>query len=132
MQADKTSETVSEIIGEMKGMLGAKPVSDEELEKVKQQQIFELPGSHETMNAVGTLLGDLLQFGLPLDFYDTYVNQVLAVTIADIERCAASLLDPARMVWIVVGDRATVQSGLRDLNIGEIVLVRDDSSAGKE
>ena len=79
VQGDKTSESIAEIIKELSGMAGAKPVREEELEKVKQQQILELPGAHETMNSIGGLLGDLLQFGLPLDYYDTYVSRVSAV-----------------------------------------------------
>jgi zinc protease len=122
VQGDKTAETVAEILSELKGMLGARPATVEELEKVKQQQIFELPGSHETMNAVGNLFGDLLQLGLPLNFYDSYVSRVSALTTADIEAAAKSLLDPANMIWMVVGDRAAVEPALRALEIGEIVI----------
>ncbi len=124
VQADKTKETISEILKEMHGMLGDQPVSEEEFEKVKQQQTLELPGSHETMNSVGTLLGDLLQFGLPLNFYDGYVHRLQSLTLADLENAARSLLDPQRMIWLVVGDRAAVEPGLRDLGIGDIVPVQ--------
>jgi zinc protease len=123
VQGDKTADTVSEMLAEMRGMLGTRPIEDEEFEKVKQQQILELPGAHETMNAVGTLLGDLLQFGLPLNFYDTYVAEVMALSKTEIEGCAESLLDPHHMIWLVVGDRASVEAPLRELNIGEIVAV---------
>jgi zinc protease len=109
------------MLSEMNGMLGQRPISDEELEKVKQQQILELPGSHETMNAVGTLIGDLLQFGLPLDFYDSYVSQLQELGKPEIERCAEALLNPARMVWLVVGDRTTIEPRLKELKIGEII-----------
>jgi zinc protease len=121
VQGDKTAETISEMLAEMRGMLGQRPVSDEELDKTKQQQILELPGSHETMNAVGTLIGDLLQLGLPLDFYDSYVSRVSALTKAEIEHCAESLLDPDRMIWLVVGDRVTIEPSLSALGIGEII-----------
>jgi zinc protease len=121
VQGDKTAETVAEILGEMKGMLGGRPVTSEELEKAKQRQIFELPGSHETMNAVGNLFGDLLQLGLPLNFYDSYVSRVSALTKADIEAAGKLLLDPANMIWMVVGDRAAIEPALRALEIGEIV-----------
>jgi zinc protease len=124
VQADKTADTIAEILGEMKGMLGARPVTSEELEKTKQQQIFELPGSHETMNAVGNLFGDLLQLGLPLNFYDTYVSRVSALTIADIEAAAGLLLEPANMIWMVVGDRAAIEPALRALELGEIVATQ--------
>jgi zinc protease len=121
VQGDKTSDSIAEMLKELAGMTGTKPVREEELEKVKQQQILELPGAHETMNSIGSLLGDLLQFGLPLDYYETYVSRVLAVTIADVNACAKSLLDPRQMVWLVVADRSQVETGLRELGLGEII-----------
>ncbi len=124
VQVDKTADSISEMLKEIVGMTGIKPIRPEELDKVKQQQIFELPGSHETMNAVGNLFGDLLQLGLPLNFYDTYVSRVSALTIPEIELCAKSLLDPQHMIWMVVGDRAAIEPALQALNIGEIVPVQ--------
>jgi zinc protease len=121
MRDAATHGCVREMLKELFGMAGAQPVREEELDKVKEQQILELPGSHETMNSIGTLLGDLLQLGLPLDFYDSYVTRVSALLVADIERCAKSLLDPRQMIWMVVGDREQVEPTLRDLQIREII-----------
>jgi zinc protease len=121
VQGDKTADSIAEMLKELSGMAGLKPIREDELDKVKQQQILELPGSHETMNSVGNLLGDLLQLGLPLDFYDSYVSRVNALTIPELESCAKSLLDPRQMIWIVVGDRTTLEPALRELQIGEIV-----------
>ena len=122
VQADKTADSIREILKELEGMTGKDPITPEELEKVKQQQTFELPGAHETMNAVGSLLGDLLQLNLPLDFYDSYVSRVSALTISDLERSAKQLLTPENIIWMVVGDRTIVEQSLRDLGRGEIVL----------
>jgi zinc protease len=121
VQGDKTADSISEILKEVSGIAGDRPVTDEELEKVKQQQIFELPGSFETMNSVGTLFGDLLQLGLPLDYYNSYVKRVESLRVADIEAAARSLLCPDQMLWMVVGDRASLEKPLRELAIGEIV-----------
>ena len=123
VQADKTAETISEILKEMSGMVDADPVTDEELDKVKQQGSLELPGSHETMNSVGNLIGDLVQFGLPLDYYDSYVERLSAVTVDQVTDCAKSILEPRAMIWLVVGDRAAIEDDLRKLNIGEIIPV---------
>ncbi len=122
VQGDKTADSIVEILNELSGMTGAKPVTTAELDKVKQQQIFELPGSFETMNAVGNLLGDLLQSGLPLNFYDSYVARLSSLQIADIERAASSLLSPQNTIWMVVGDRSVIEKPLRDLGIGDIIL----------
>jgi zinc protease len=124
VQADKTADSIREILKEIHGMTGGEPVSEEELEKVKQQEILELPGSHETMNAIGGTLGDLLQYGLPLDYYDTYVSRVSALTAADLDAEARSLLLPQNMIWMVVADREQVEQPIRDLGIGEVEILK--------
>ena len=121
VQGDKTADSIAEILKEVSGIAGDRPISVEELEKVKQQQIFELPGSFETMNSVGTLFGDLLQLGLPLDYYNSYVQRVASLQVGDIENAARSLLRPDQMIWMVVGDRAAIEKPLRELGIGKIV-----------
>ena len=123
VQGDKTGDSINEILLEFSGMLGGKPVREEELARVKQQQILELPGSHETMNSIGGTLGDLLQLGLPLNYYDTYVSRVSALTVADVNASAKELLDPRQMIWMVVGDREKLEPALRNLNMGEIVAL---------
>ncbi len=121
VQGDKTADSIQEMLKELSGITGANPVTAEELDKVKQQQIFELPGSFETMNAVGNLLGDLLQLGLPLNFYGSYVRQVSSLSVDDIEAAARMVLNPENMIWMVVGDRTAIEKPLRDLAIGEIL-----------
>ena len=123
VQGDKTADSISEILKELNGMTGSKPVSEEELAKVKQQQILELPGSHETMNSIGNLVSDLLQLGLPIDFYNSYVSRVTALTVNDIQNSARGLLNPEHMIWMVVADRAAVEADLRRLQIGDIVVL---------
>ncbi len=121
VQQDKTADTISEMLKEFSGMLGERPVTEEELQKVKQQQTLELPGVHETMSSIGTLIGDLLQFNLPLDFYNSYVSRVSALTVPEIVACAKTLLDASQFVWLVVGDRSVVEDSLRTIGMGEII-----------
>ena len=41
--------------------------------------------------------------GLPIDYAATRNDQVNAVTLEDVNRVARSLLDPARLSFVVVG-----------------------------
>ncbi len=123
VQGDKTAEAVAEMVKELSGMTGTKPVREDELAKVKQQQILELPGSHETMNSIGNLLSELLQLGLPIDFYNSYVSKVSALTVTEIEDAARDLLDPRHIIWMIVGDRSTLEEPLQKLQIGDIVAL---------
>jgi zinc protease len=121
VQADKTADSVAEILKEFAGMAGARPILPDELEKARQQQIFALPAANEKMSSIGNLFSALLQAGLPLDYYDTYVSRVAALKVEDIEACAKSLLVPNRMIWLVVGDASQLEPSLRKLEIGEII-----------
>jgi len=123
VQGDKTADSIAEMLKELKGMMGAEPVTQEELDATKQQQILELPGEHETMNDVGGLLVDLLQQGLPLNFYETYVSRVSALTMDDITAAAKKVLDPAHTIWMVVGDRKELEPALKALHLGQIIPV---------
>ena len=33
---------------------------------------------------------------------------------------ASKVLHPDRMVWVIVGDRAKIEAGIRELNLGEV------------
>jgi zinc protease len=35
---------------------------------------------------------------------------------------------PDHLVWVIVGDRAKIEQGLRDLNLGEIHLIDTDGN----
>ena len=69
----------------------------------------------------------LVTYGIPLDFYDTAVQRIGAVTQADVQRVARQYVNPDRLTIVVVGDRKTIEPGLRALNPGEIIIrdVRD-------
>ena len=126
VQTDKTKDAMEEIHREMRDLTGARPATDEEVEKVKTQTILELPGSMETLNAVGGMIIDLLQFRLPDSYYQTYVQSVQAIRAPTVNAAAPSLLNPARTIWVVVGDRAQIEPGIRSLGFGEIRFVDAD------
>ena len=120
VQTDKTKETIQEILAELKGITGEKPVTEEELSRVKRQTILELPGSRETMTAVGSSILNLVEFDLPDNYYDTYVSKVEALTTEDLDQAARSIISPNQQVWIIVGDRAAIEDDIRSLALGPI------------
>jgi zinc protease len=126
VQTDKTKESLAEMQKEIANITGAKPISEEELAKTKQQEVLELPGSRETMQSVGASIQELLRLRFPDDYYDTFVKKVEALRTSDVNDAAKSLIEPQHTIWVVVGDRAKVEAGIRELNIGEIKVVDAD------
>lgn len=123
VQTDKTGQTVSEIIKEVKGLQGLHPVSPEELTRTQNNQTLQLPGSWETIEAVSGAIGELVTFGLPDDYFKTYPGTVRALTVDEITAIARKVLRPDRFIWIIVGDRSKIEKEIRSLAIGDINLI---------
>jgi zinc protease len=126
VQTDKTKESLVEFRKEVAGMLGERPITDEELMKFKSQQVLKMAGSRETLGAVSGYIKTAMILGLPDDYYDVYPQRVEALRIADINDAAKTILDPNRLVWVIVGDRKKIEPGIRELNIGEVHVIDAD------
>jgi zinc protease len=126
VQTDKTKESIQEIQKELRGILGEIKVTDDELGAAKNSLVLTLPGQWETMAAVGGSLRDLVTYGLPDDYFDTYGAKVGALGVADIVRAARAAVHPDSMVWVVVGDRKKIEPGLKELGLGDVRLLDAD------
>jgi zinc protease len=126
VQTDKTKESMAEIDKELRGILADHPATGAELARVKASETLRLPGSRETIDRVMSSIGDLVEYGLPEDYYQTYAGKVRALTLADIETSARQVVHPDRLIWVVVGDRAKIEAGIRELGLGEVRLLNPE------
>lgn len=126
VQTDKTKESLVEVNKELRAILNDKPVGAEELAKTQAQETLELPGSRETLDGLETSIDDQVQYGLPDDYWQTYSGKVRALTVADIAAAAKTVVHPDNIIWIVVGDRAKIEPGIRELNLGEVHIITPD------
>jgi zinc protease len=128
VQTDKTKESLAEMNKELRAILGDRPVTADELALVKANETLSLPGSRETLNAVGSSITDLLQFGWPDNYYETMTGKITALTTGDLDAVAKKVVHPDNLVWVVVGDRAKIEAGIRELNYGEIRFIDADGN----
>jgi zinc protease len=126
VQTDKTKESLAEINKELRGILGDRPPTPEELAKVQANETLRLPGSRETMAEVANSIEALVEYGLPDDYYDKYAGRVRALQISDIQAIAKRIVRPDHLIWVVVGDRAKIEAGVRELNLGELKFLDAD------
>ncbi|MDD8013508.1 MAG: insulinase family protein, partial [Acidobacteriota bacterium] len=131
VQADKTRETVEEIRKELEGMLGKKPITQDEYGNAKKSQTLQLPGYWETMAAVEQSLVEMVRFDLPDDYLTLYPQRVLQLKIDDLDRAARKVIHPESVVWVVVGDRAVIEPGIRELGLGDVFVVDSDGKPVK-
>jgi zinc protease len=128
VQTDKTKESLVEVNKELRALLADGPVTGEELARIQANETLTLPGSRETLNAVGSSITDLVQFGWPDNYYDTMAGKIRALKTSDLDAAAKQVIHPDNLVWVVVGDRAKIESGIRELNFGEIRFIDADGN----
>jgi predicted Zn-dependent peptidase len=128
VQTDKTSEALKEFFNELTGIL--KPVPAEELARAKSYVALRYPSGFEATSDISRRLEDALVYHLPDDYFSKYVQNIAAVTGADVQRVAQKYVQPDRVAVVVVGDLKTIEAGIRALNLGAIKVMTIDDAFG--
>ena len=131
VQTDKTKESMEELVKEYNNIAGAKPITAEELKDVQTNDTLGLPGRFETVQQVSGAYSNILQYGLPEDYYNTFTQKALDLTPEGANEIAKKYILPDRLVWVVVGDMSKVEAGVRELNLGEVHKIDADGNPVK-
>jgi len=128
VQTDKTAEAIREFFNELDGI--RMPIGEEELTKAKSFIALGFPAEFETSTDLSRQLEELVVYRLPDDYFERYVPSVLAVTAAAVQQAAQRYIQPSRFAVVVVGDRKTIEPGIRALNLGPVRVMTVDEAVG--
>jgi len=124
-----TAPATEQLFKELHG-IHSKPLTDAELRLAKDSIIRSLPGDFESANGVNGRLADLWLFGLPHDYYTKLPAQIEGVTSADAQAAATKYIHPENLLVIAVGDKAKIESGLKDLKLGPVESWSEKGASG--
>ena len=128
VQTDKTKESMVELVKEYNNVVSSKPITEEEFKDEQTNATLALPGSFETVQQLSGAYGNILQFGLPEDYYNTFTQKALALTPDSANEIAKKYILPDHLIWVVVGDMSKVEAGVRELNLGEVHKIDADGN----
>jgi len=117
VQANRTGESIAALIAQYERFLTEDGVTPEELERTINGDTRGLAGSYETSAQILGALRSNALYGRPDDYQETLASRTRALTAADMDGAARAVIDPARFVWVVVGDAAVVQPQLEALGL---------------
>jgi predicted Zn-dependent peptidase len=123
VQSDATADAVSESMSELRAIRGDRPVTRAELETGRAALTRGYPRNFETAEQISRGAAQLALYGLPDDYFSTFVPKVLAVDEAEVTRVALKHLDPSSMLTVIVGDRDKIGPTLGKLEMGEAVEI---------
>jgi len=118
-----TAKSDSALIEFMKELNGIRqPIPPAELSRAKRYLQLQLPGNFETTQQIAAALVPVALYGLPLDYYNNYVQNIEGVSQADVARVAQQYINPGSLAVVIVGDRKTIEAGLKATNLGPIAI----------
>jgi len=118
---EKSDAALVEFMKELKGIVGSRPVTDEELSVAKDALIQRLPATFASVNSINSALTTLWTQQLPDDYYQQYAKKVAAITRDDVLRVAKQYVTVDHLAIVIVGDKSVIEGPLKAVNIAPIV-----------
>jgi zinc protease len=126
---DKTDVALIEFMKELRGILGARPVTEAELQTAKESLVQRLPGTFASVGAINGAITGLWINGLPDTYYQQYGKHIASITAADVVRVAKTYIDLDHLAIVVVGDRKAIEMPLQKTGVAPIVMLDIEGSA---
>jgi zinc protease len=132
VQTNRTKESVAEFDKEMRAISGGKPISREEFDFQRSRIVRGYAQQFESLSRVVEQVADLWTEGLPMKELQRDYDETLKVTLETARAAAQKYARPERATLLLVGDRAKIEPGLREVNLGEIVLLDAEGKPAKK
>jgi predicted Zn-dependent peptidase len=117
VQTDRTGDSVAELLKLVKGITGNEKVTPEELNLSVASATGALPGQFQTSSAVLGAMQTNALYGRPDNYYELVADKYRALTPAQVDEALSAMLDPDKLVFVVVGDAAKVRPQLQKLGM---------------
>ena len=124
VQTDKTKESMIEVLKEIRGVAGARPLAGEEYESIMRSQSSRLAGRFETIDSLVAAATDIVNTGRAPEYYYDYTANLKALSPEALNAAAAKVVKPDELTWIVIGDLKKVEAGVRELGYGEVLRLK--------
>ena len=127
VQSDASDKALAEFMKELNAI---KDVTAEEVSKARNYQALGFPGNFESIEGIASQFADVISYNLPDGYLNAYINELLKIQEADVERVAKTYVDPKNMVIVVVGDQAKIEPGIKALKLGKITILKKEDVLG--
>ncbi len=117
VQANRTGESVAALIAQYDRFLDVDGVTPQELERTINGNTRSLAGGFETSGQILGALRSNALYGRPDDYQTTLASRTRALTAAQMDEAARTVIHPDQFVWVVVGDASVVRPQLEALGL---------------
>ncbi|MBN8727717.1 MAG: insulinase family protein [Xanthomonadales bacterium] len=123
VQTDQTAPSVAEILREARDVVGERPLTHAEIDKIKVGDVRSMPGEYQTTGAVLGAISGIVLYDRPDNYVQTLKQRIEAQKDSAVEAAAKEVIRPDALTWIVVGDLKQIEQPIRALEIGEVKII---------
>ncbi len=117
VQADRTGDSIAELRKDLAAYTGREGVKADELERLINGNVRELPGRFETSRAVLGGIENIIDYGRPDNYYETLAARYSGLTAEQLDAEARANLRGDDLVYVIVGDAKIVAPQLDQLGL---------------
>ena len=108
---EKTDSSIQEILNEI-NTIRTNKVGDVELARMKNYLSGGFARSLENPSTIAGFAYNVARYKLPADYYQKYLTNLAAVDAQNVQDAASTLLNPAKMHIVIVGNAKQIAKGL--------------------
>ena len=121
VQSEVTAAAISETLKEIDSMR-KEEIGHDELTLATSYLEGVFPIRYETTSAIAGALANLVTFGLPENYFDTYRSNVAAVTTQKVLAAAKEHVHPDELQIVVVGNPDVIRDPIESLGFGPLTV----------
>ncbi|MDQ3288082.1 MAG: insulinase family protein [Pseudomonadota bacterium] len=126
VQIDRTADALKEMQREIDEYASGKaPPTQEEITRIKANEILSLPGAYETAAAIGDTIISNVRFDRPDDYVSRRTAEIESLSPEQVAK-AAEAIDTDALTWVIVGDLKQTEQPVRALGLGEVRVLDVD------
>jgi zinc protease len=123
VQTDKTKESAVEFMKELRFLAGEKPITEKEFASAKLTKVRGYAQQFEAYGRITGQIAELWTAGLPMTTLQAETDEITKLQLGPVNAIAAKYAAVPGTSILLVGDLAKIEAGIRELNLGEVVLL---------
>ncbi len=112
---NETTKEIIEVARQVMGKFRAEGPTADELDKARKYLRGSFAIAHQSPDSMSEALAEIAFYGLPADYYDTYLDKIDKVTLQDVRRVARERFPEESLITVVLGEAKAIRADLEKL-----------------
>jgi predicted Zn-dependent peptidase len=126
VQTNQTAPSITETLKEATAVIGPKPLSHDEIQKIKDNDVRAMPGEYQTTEAVLNAMQGIALYHRPDNYVQTLKSRIEAQSDSAVQAAADEVIKPGQLTWVIVGDLKKIEGPIRELKLGDVQVLDTD------